>query len=120
MHPRGKHETSTLCQIEVSRILEFFGQLRFITRFTCLICSDSTSQEDLSWLYPGIYDFELLSMRNAQLVVLKAKGRDAYDAAIALSRAQVNALAAGFSSEELTAAGRVMQALRARLEQDAG
>jgi len=58
--------------------------------------------------------------KRAQLVVLKAKGRDAYDAAIALYRPQVEALAADFSSEELTAAGRVMQALRARLESDAG
>lgn len=58
--------------------------------------------------------------KRAQLVLLKAKGRDAYDAAIALYRPQVNALAAGFSTVELAAAGRVMQSLRARLEQDAG
>lgn len=58
--------------------------------------------------------------KRAQLVMLTAKGRDAYDAAIALCRPQVNALAAGFSPKELAAAGRVMQALRARLEPDAG
>jgi len=58
--------------------------------------------------------------KRAQLVVLTAKGRAAYDAAIALYRPRVEALAAGFSSEELTAAGRVMQALRRRLESEAG
>jgi DNA-binding MarR family transcriptional regulator len=58
--------------------------------------------------------------KRAQLVVLTAKGRVAYDAAIALYRPRVEALAAGFLLQELTAAGRVMQALRARLEQDEG
>jgi hypothetical protein len=58
--------------------------------------------------------------KRAQLVALTAKGRDAYDAAIALYRPQVNALAAVFSAEELTASGGSMQALRARLESDAG
>lgn len=58
--------------------------------------------------------------KRAQLVVLTTKGRMAYDAAIALYRPQVEALATGFSSEELTAASRVMQALRSRLEINVG
>lgn len=58
--------------------------------------------------------------KRAQLVVLTVKGRAAYDAAIAIYRPRVESLAAGFSSGELSAANRIMQALRARLESDAG
>jgi DNA-binding MarR family transcriptional regulator len=57
--------------------------------------------------------------KRAQLVELTAKGRAAYDAAIALYRPRVEALAAGFSEEDLTTAGRVMLALRVRLESEA-
>lgn len=57
--------------------------------------------------------------KRAQLVELTAKGRAAYDAAIALYRPRVEALAAGFSEEDLTTARRVMLALRVRLESEA-
>ncbi len=58
--------------------------------------------------------------KRAQLIELTAKGHAAYEAAIAVYRPRVEALAAGFSLEDLTTAGRVMLALRARLESETG
>lgn len=58
--------------------------------------------------------------KRAQLVELTAKGQAAYQAAIARYRPRVEALAAGFSPEELAAAARIMLALRARLEAEVG
>ena len=57
--------------------------------------------------------------KRAQLVELTAKGHAVYEAAIALYHPRVEALAAGFSPEELAVAGKVMLALRARLEAEA-
>jgi DNA-binding MarR family transcriptional regulator len=57
--------------------------------------------------------------KRAQLVMLTPKGREAYDAAIARYRPRAEALAAGFSADELATARQVLQALRLRLEADA-
>jgi DNA-binding MarR family transcriptional regulator len=54
--------------------------------------------------------------KRAQLVLLTAKGRAAYDAAIALYRPRVEALADGMPLEALTVARKVLQDLRDRLE----
>jgi DNA-binding MarR family transcriptional regulator len=58
--------------------------------------------------------------RRAQLVVLTDKGQRTYDAAISLYDPQVNALADEFTFEDIEIAGRVMTALRKRLEGDEG
>lgn len=55
--------------------------------------------------------------RRAQLVVLTNKGRRIYDAVIRAYDQRVNSLAEGLSLSDVKAAGRVMAALRARLEQ---
>jgi DNA-binding MarR family transcriptional regulator len=56
--------------------------------------------------------------RRAQLVVLTAKGRQVYDAALRLQAPWVNGLADGLSLKEIEAAHRVVAALRSRLEGD--
>jgi DNA-binding MarR family transcriptional regulator len=57
--------------------------------------------------------------RRAQLVVLTDKGQQTFDAAIDLYEPQVNALAEGFSLEEIETAQRVLIALRTKLEGEA-
>lgn len=54
--------------------------------------------------------------RRAKLVVLTAKGRNAYDAASALQIPWVTALARGLGRAEIEAARHVLEALRTRLE----
>lgn len=54
--------------------------------------------------------------KRAQLVVLTAKGRQTYDAAIGLYNPLVDDLAAGLPDEDIAAAQRVLSTLRARLE----
>lgn len=54
--------------------------------------------------------------RRAQLVVLTEKGRDTYDAAIAVYDPQAAALAQGISMQDLMVAQRVLQMLREKLE----
>ncbi|EJL49161.1 MULTISPECIES: MarR family winged helix-turn-helix transcriptional regulator [unclassified Rhizobium] len=54
--------------------------------------------------------------RRAHLVVLTAKGRRAYESAINAYNPRVDALAEGFSLEDIRIAHRVMATLRARLE----
>ena len=56
--------------------------------------------------------------RRAQLVVLSAKGKQVYDAALRLQAPWVNGLADGLSLKEIEAAHRVVGALRSRLEGD--
>ncbi|MBY5400970.1 MarR family winged helix-turn-helix transcriptional regulator [Rhizobium leguminosarum] len=56
--------------------------------------------------------------RRAQLVVLTDKGLRTYDAAIGLYDPQVTALANGFALEDLVTVGRVLKALRRKLEGD--
>jgi DNA-binding MarR family transcriptional regulator len=54
--------------------------------------------------------------RRAQLVVLTARGKQAYAAAMALQSPWVNGLADGLSLKEIKTVQRVAAALRARLE----
>jgi DNA-binding MarR family transcriptional regulator len=54
--------------------------------------------------------------RRAQLVVLTARGRQAFDAAMALQAPWIDGLAEGLAVEELAAARRLLAHLRARLE----
>ncbi|MGY4476522.1 MarR family winged helix-turn-helix transcriptional regulator [Bradyrhizobium sp. USDA 3364] len=54
--------------------------------------------------------------RRAQLVVLTAKGQQAFDAAMRLQLPWVNGLADGLSLKDIEAMGRVVTALRSRLE----
>ena len=56
--------------------------------------------------------------RRAQLIVLTAKGKQVYDAALRLQAPWVNGLADGLSLKEIEAAHRVVGALRSRLEGD--
>ncbi|WGS00505.1 MarR family winged helix-turn-helix transcriptional regulator [Bradyrhizobium sp. ISRA443] len=58
--------------------------------------------------------------RRAQLVVLTDKGRQAFDAAMRLQLPWVNALADGLTVRDIEATSRVMSALRAKLENEAG
>ncbi|MDC0657727.1 MarR family transcriptional regulator [Leisingera sp. SS27] len=55
--------------------------------------------------------------KRAQLVVMTPKGRDLYDAAIAMQIPWVNALATDLSPEEIAAAQKVIGQLKARLEE---
>lgn len=54
--------------------------------------------------------------RRAQLVVLTGKGRQSFDAAMRLQLPWVNGLADGLALKDLEATGRVVSALRGRLE----
>lgn len=56
--------------------------------------------------------------RRAKLVVLTARGRRAYDAAIERHVGWSNALAEGLSTREINRAVQQLTALRARIEQD--
>ncbi|MGX1110399.1 MULTISPECIES: MarR family winged helix-turn-helix transcriptional regulator [Bradyrhizobium] len=54
--------------------------------------------------------------RRAQLIVLTAKGRQSFDAAMRLQLPWVNGLADGLSMKDLETVGRVVTVLRGRLE----
>lgn len=54
--------------------------------------------------------------RRAKLVVLSAKGREAFSAIHKLQRPWVDSLAEGLDAEQISAAASVLQALRVRLE----
>jgi DNA-binding MarR family transcriptional regulator len=54
--------------------------------------------------------------RRAHLVVLTDKGRKTYDAAIRLYDPRINSLVQGLPMEDLRTAGRLIKALRKRLE----
>lgn len=56
--------------------------------------------------------------RRAQLVVMTAKGKQAFDAAMRLQAPWINGLADGLSVKDLAAVRRVVAALRRRLEDD--
>lgn len=56
--------------------------------------------------------------RRAQLVVLTDKGRRTYDAAMRLQAPWINGLADGLALKEIEATGRVMTALRKKLERN--
>lgn len=56
--------------------------------------------------------------RRAQLVVLTAKGRRIYDAAVATYYPKADALAEGLSETDVKTAHRVMVALRKKLEKE--
>ena len=55
--------------------------------------------------------------RSAKLVVMTAKGEQAYEAALQLQAPWVNRLAEGLDRESIEVAGKVLDALRQRLEQ---
>ena len=57
--------------------------------------------------------------RRASLVVLTAKGRDAYDAAEQRQTEWVNALSQDFEADDLACALKVMTTMRARIEGEA-
>ena len=54
--------------------------------------------------------------RRAKLVVLSAKGREAFSAIHKLQRPWVDSLAEGLDAQQISAAANVLQALRVRLE----
>jgi len=56
--------------------------------------------------------------RRAQLVVLTDKGRQAYEAAMRLQAAWINGLADGLTAKEIGTTGRVIAALRKKLERN--
>lgn len=56
--------------------------------------------------------------RRAHLVVLTDKGQKTYDAAIRLYDPRINALVQGLPTEEIKTAGRLMNALRTKLEEE--
>ena len=67
----------------------------------------------------GIVAFKLNPHhKRAQLVVLSDKGRTVFEAALALYRPRVQALARHIAPEDLAAARRVLDALRAGLSPD--
>jgi DNA-binding MarR family transcriptional regulator len=55
--------------------------------------------------------------RSAKLVVMKAKGVQAYEAALAAQAPWVNKLGEGFDPRSIKEAGRILEALRLRLDQ---
>ncbi|MEO5756274.1 MAG: MarR family winged helix-turn-helix transcriptional regulator [Mesorhizobium sp.] len=57
--------------------------------------------------------------RSARLVVLTAKGTEAHDAALRAQVPWVNMLGEGFDAQAIEAAGKVLDRLRERLEQNA-
>ena len=56
--------------------------------------------------------------RRAQLVVLTDKGRQAYEAAMRLQAPWINGLADGLTAKEIGTTGRVIAALRKKLERN--
>jgi DNA-binding MarR family transcriptional regulator len=56
--------------------------------------------------------------RRAQLVVLTAKGRSAFEAAVEAYNPRADMLAEGLSFDEITTAHRVLTTLRARFERE--
>ena len=54
--------------------------------------------------------------RRAQLVVLTDKGRQTFDAAMRLQAPWINSLSEGLAVKEIETAGRIMTALRKKLE----
>jgi DNA-binding MarR family transcriptional regulator len=65
----------------------------------------------------GLVEFEANPHhRRAQLVVLTAKGRQAYEAAMRLQAPWINSITAGLSVKDIATVHRVMTALRKKLE----
>jgi len=58
--------------------------------------------------------------RRAQLVLVTDKGREAYEAAMALQAPWVNRISDGLTSRDLRAFGRVLLSMRKKLEDDRG
>ena len=65
----------------------------------------------------GLFAFEANPHhRRAHLVVLTDKGRQTFDAAMRLQAPWINTLSGGLAVKEIETAGRVMTALRKKLE----
>lgn len=85
-----------------------------------------TNRQNVQRIVNDLHRLEFLTFkanphhRRAQLVVLTAKGRQAYEAAMALQAPWVNQVTHGLDLKDLKAFQRVLLSLRERLENGAG